>query len=172
MFSVAKLDELASLLRGVVTDSAEGLRTAYDLAPRAARDAEASSILAIVGFTGEGLRGTIVFELARETIVASNTTTSPMRDWIAELANQLFGRIKNRLLPQGITIHAAPPAVVAGRYLESTERPHRQPPADLLLRIDLSFSTVWVEADVRLPVGDANHPEANEIPAEGDVLLF
>jgi hypothetical protein len=40
-----------------------------------------------------------------------------VRDWIGELANQVLGRIKNRLHPYGISFDVSPPAALSGSML-------------------------------------------------------
>src|ERR1041384_341609 len=72
----------------------------------------------IVGFTGQNIRGGLVLGGSREALGASNpVNTAGVRDWVAELANQLAGRIKSRLLAHDVELHIATPVVLRGEHL-------------------------------------------------------
>jgi CheY-specific phosphatase CheX len=72
----------------------------------------------IIGFTGPLLRGTLLIATTNKTLERSNPApTSPTREWMAELANQLLGRIKNQLFTCEIEIHLTTPLVLRGQHL-------------------------------------------------------
>ncbi len=85
----------------------------------------------VVGFSGPSFRGTLImaapFELiaatrpvrARAEPLARNVSSDwiLVRDWVGELANQVLGRIKNRLLTYGVTFEVSPPAALSGSAL-------------------------------------------------------
>ena len=69
----------------------------------------------IVGFSGRDIRGGLVLAGSREALGASNPVeTAGIRDWVAELANQLAGRIKSRLLAHDVELQIATPVVLRG----------------------------------------------------------
>jgi len=72
----------------------------------------------IVGFSGQNIRGGLVLAGSREALGASNPVQSAgIRDWVAELANQLAGRVKSRLLAHDVELHIATPVVLRGEHL-------------------------------------------------------
>jgi hypothetical protein len=77
----------------------------------------------IVGFSGQNIRGGLVLAGSREALGASNPVeTAGIRDWVAELANQLAGRIKSRLLAHDVELHIATPVVLRGEHLSLEAR--------------------------------------------------
>ena len=63
---------------------------------------------------------------------------------MAELSNQLFGRIKNRLLRRGLELIGMPPAVIAGDHLVVTARSQCQP---IVLRSPAGGRVcVWIDS--------------------------
>src|SRR5262245_21945203 len=87
-------------------------------------DREAAvAFAAVIGFTGEALRGTLL--LAPECAVLERTQQvagSSNRDWVGELANQLLGRVKNHLLRYGVEIHVTIPLVLRGERIAPSAR--------------------------------------------------
>jgi len=93
-----------------------------------AQNAEALdyTLAASIGFAGESIRGMLVLTADRPLVSASLPpevqsrvpTDASLCDWIGELANQLLGRIKNRLLRYGVDFEMSIPSVVQGRNLK------------------------------------------------------
>ena len=79
------------------------------------------SFAGIIGFTGEKIRGTIILATVAEVLQATRPTAaetdSEQADWAGELANQLLGRIKNKLLAHGLVIQLSTPTSVTGESL-------------------------------------------------------
>ncbi|HKQ69502.1 MAG TPA: chemotaxis protein CheX [Polyangiaceae bacterium] len=79
--------------------------------------------VAVIGFAGDAMRGSLVIGAARvawkktHPLAADRPTLSEddVRDWAGELANQLIGRLKIRLLRHGITIQLGTPTTMSGR---------------------------------------------------------
>jgi CheY-specific phosphatase CheX len=98
--------------------------------------------------------------------LASNPVGGSLRDWIAELANQLAGRIKNKLLAHGAEVYVNTPVVLRGEHLAPLPRQELLP---------LTFSTdggnvfVWIELETNSDVSLG--PPAVAL-AEGETLLF
>jgi CheY-specific phosphatase CheX len=98
----------------------------------APKDAPAEATVAgVVGFTGLAMRGTLLLATAFEVIAAarpgelrqrtlSKKSASDwilVRDWAGELANQVLGRIKNRLHRYGVSFDVSPPTALSGTAL-------------------------------------------------------
>jgi hypothetical protein len=124
----------------------------------------------IIGFAGSDMRGTLLLAMTRGLLEDLSPSADSMRDWIAELANQLLGRFKNQLLRFGTEIYAATPSVLRGELLTPVL------PLGALAghRFESARGTacVWLDMVIRdgfsLPA-----PVAGDVaPAEGDSLFF
>jgi CheY-specific phosphatase CheX len=130
------------------------------------------ALCGVVGFVGRRISGTMLLATSLEPLETSNTCAASARDWMAELSNQLFGRIRNRLLRRGLELIGTPPAVMRGDHLAAmSERAVGHP---IVLR-DPSGGKVclWMDYTIGadLPIAmTALTPE--EIPSEGTILLF
>ena len=109
------------LLDTIVLDSCRELFAAYGLMlePREGGDVPHDAVLcSVLGFGGSQLRGAVVMVASRRALELSNPVAgSSQRDWICELANQLAGRLKNKLLGMGIEMRLATPAGLSGDSL-------------------------------------------------------
>jgi hypothetical protein len=89
-------------------------------------------------------------------------------DWARELVNQLMGRIKNRLLPFGATLHIGLPASISPNAEEKPEH-------SSTLRV---YTGRTIRGDVMLTL--AGMPDESELSyvgpdglvLEGDIILF
>jgi hypothetical protein len=125
------------------------------------------SLTGIIGFTGIGITGMCLLAASEEPLRATNPTDGPLRDWMAELSNQLAGRLKHKLLAQGAEVYITTPIVLRATRIEPL--PRRQ-------LIPSSFNggngslALWVEVDTT-PEFVLSPPD--ELPvAEGETLLF
>src|SRR5262245_30448895 len=72
----------------------------------------------IVDFTGDQMRGTLLLATSEEPLGrTAPSTDASLREWIAELSNQLLDRIKNKLVSHGVTLHMSTPAVLRGQHI-------------------------------------------------------
>jgi hypothetical protein len=92
-----------------------------------------------------------------------------VRDWAAELANQILGRIKNRLRTFNVAVDVSTPTAFSGRAL-AFARP--KSPTIRPFLFDAPAGQVWLWLDtvsdptlVLTPGGDAG-------AKEGDIILF
>jgi CheY-specific phosphatase CheX len=123
----------------------------------------------VIGFTGPALRGTLLIATTNRTLERSNPApTSPPREWMAELANQLLGRIKNQLLTCEIEIHLTTPLVLRGQHL-SIEALRKVSPIEMVT--DEGPILVVLETE---PAGTLELVRRRDIQvgAEGDSLLW
>jgi hypothetical protein len=144
------------------------------------------SVAGLVGFTGEHVRGTLIvattFELIdmsrpRElrTEALSRQRASDwltVRDWSAELANQLLGRIKRRLFVFNVLLAASTPTALSGPTVSMATPKSKTP---------FSFAFVHGEHEVSVqldalmaPDFDLTHArkDLQESALEGHVILF
>jgi hypothetical protein len=124
----------------------------------------------VVGFTGEQMRGSVLLATSREPLGrTSPTSDASYREWIAELANQLLGRVKNKLIPRGVTLHLSTPIVLRGHHLAPIPRAEQVP---YVFRSDGGYVCVWFDAELQ-PGIDLNRVEENAgLISEGESLLF
>jgi len=99
--------------------------------PPRAPEAAGAMVAGVVGFTGSAIRGTLsiatTFDLiasARPVELRGRALSKDrsadwilVRDWAGELANQVIGRLKNRLRRFGVTFNVSPPAALSGPAL-------------------------------------------------------
>jgi CheY-specific phosphatase CheX len=140
---------------------------------------ENGAIVTFVGLFGEKITGTLLFavhpDLAAKLALAANpsgVTQAAHLDGMAELTNELLGRIKNRLVPHGITFQLGLPKALAcaGFWLHTipgeTHRAHRFASEE---------GDVWAWFDVVLAPGFSMLPprdeSANCVP-EGELLML
>jgi CheY-specific phosphatase CheX len=115
-------DEERTTVDEIARTCTKELLEAYGVAARPVQSAGALGaslgFAGIIGFTGAVLRGTLLIATTNATLERSNPApTSPAREWMAELANQLLGRIKNQLFTCAIEIHLTTPLVLRGQHL-------------------------------------------------------
>jgi CheY-specific phosphatase CheX len=128
------------------------------------------NLVSVIGFAGKGVSGSLVLGATHEPLERSKPSRSSERDWIAELANQLLGRIKNKVLRAGIEFYAMPPAVVSGSHLAPVaSQPDFRP---WVFATPGGVVCLWIEVNAAPELEpDVSLLEA-DIPAEGDMLLF
>lgn len=76
-------------------------------------------VVTVIGFSSEGLGGALGIAVEKTVIekVYSKGEMALSDGWIAEVANQLLGRLKNTLLGYGIAFKVAIPMVLHGLHL-------------------------------------------------------
>lgn len=121
----------------------------------------------IIGFTGQGITGMCLVAASEEPLAASNPAGGTLRDWVAELSNQLAGRLKHKLLTQGVEVYITTPIVLRATRIEPLPRRKLQPRAFTALGGRVAL---WVEVETS---PEFTVSEAAEQPvAEGETLLF
>jgi CheY-specific phosphatase CheX len=134
-------------------------------------DPSASPILPVclsglVGFSGPGIRGASILAASESPIARSNPVDGSLADWIAELANQLVGRIKNQLLLNGADVYATTPIVLPGDHIAPMRRLDITP---LVFSADEGSVFVWIELETQ-PEFQLGMP--CEVINEGEAVLF
>jgi CheY-specific phosphatase CheX len=165
------LDEILTRALRLALGGIHEAYVAQDPGPQESR----CDVAALVKFRGPVMRGSLVLMTA--SAEAAKTLRPPppvsellVRDWVGELANQILGRIKNRLLEHGLSFDPGMPRVVWGPDLERAV--HSDPGDDVLV-----FEASNVPLTVRFAVtvdetADVAAMAPQETAAEGDVILF
>jgi hypothetical protein len=159
-------------IRQILSDKAHELFADYgvpcavvDVVPEATRE-----LCGILGFTGDYVCGSVVASATAEAIASSNPIgDGPTRGWVAELTNQIVGRLKNTLLRCGVEVVMSIPVVLTASHL--TPMP-QAPLAPLRLAVGDGFLTLWLEVEVDPDLTLAEPNAGLKIAVEGDTLLF
>lgn len=135
-----------------------------------AASAPPAGLLGVCGFGGSAFAGHVVFGASAGTLRRSNSTRSSCDDWMAELANQFLGRIKNQLLRNGIHVQRVPPVVIKGAAVA----PANGPEDKSCLALADGQDWVFIRLDFQPSTDDASPAEepATDVMQEGDMVLF
>jgi CheY-specific phosphatase CheX len=127
----------------------------------------AGSFVSVIGFSALNIDGRLVLATTREPLEESTPSPLVERDWIAELSNQFLGRIKNKMLKDGIGFDLKTPAVTSGQCLSSRTLSNIRPWTFATKRGTVCF---WIE----LKVSGAIQSSVGlpDVPPEGEVVLF
>ena len=166
---------IADTLNNLLFTGTLGLFKAYGVQlaedPAGAKET-ANTWAAVVGFQGAAIGGAVVLVVDSALLHASvPTRETTEREWIGELANQLLGRIKNRLLAYGVDIAAATPGVLgAVRIVPNGPRDQRQ---GITMVANGNRVTVWIDYHVKdaQRLDKLSRGEA-DVGREGDLILF
>jgi CheY-specific phosphatase CheX len=132
-------------------------------------------VVAIIGFAGEHMRGSLVMTARASSVEAWRQpfgnvgTAADVRDILGELTNMVLGRLKGRLLGEGLPILMSTPTTASGPAL--TLAPSGGPEGQLVFAGEGWTVTARVDAAFDDAFGLQEAPAA--IAAEpGDVMLF
>jgi len=168
-----KENETQALVEGLAEQACVSLFEAYGVTLTQTDLAETPSgersLTGIIGFTGAGLTGMCLVAASEEPLIASNPAGGSLRDWVAELSNQLAGRLKHKLLAQGIEVYITTPIVLRATRIEPLPR-RKLIPRGFSLERGGSVA-LWVEVEIGpdFAIVPAN---AEATVAEGETLLF
>lgn len=125
------------------------------------------ALSAVIGFSGDTARGTLLIGMDQALIDATNPG-GPARDWVSEIANQLLGRMKNQLLRFGIEVYVTTPLVLRGEHIAPVPTGSELAPH----RFDGPEGTFAVWLDARVNDGLRVSMGEQAAPHEGDAFLF
>jgi hypothetical protein len=128
----------------------------------------------VIGYCGRGIRGSLALAGSGEVLGASNPVAGePSRDWAGELANQLMGHVKSRLLAYDVEVYLSTPTVLRGEHL--TIHSHSDAPPRLFTgaagRGGLVGVWIDVETSPALKVADQENAANAGLPG-GEALMF
>jgi CheY-specific phosphatase CheX len=121
----------------------------------------------VMGFVGDRVRGTCLLAAPQGTVIAAAPQEASARDWVGELANQLVGRLKAKLIARGATIALSTPVVLRGVKLSPVPRTEVQP---VVFQSTAGKVLVWLEVEIE---DDFRLGEERALSAtEGELLVF
>jgi hypothetical protein len=173
--SVMSAADAHGLFAGVVIDAVVDLFRDYGVdlavvAPDDARLRKLPDLISLAKFAGRDLSGCLVLGATDELIRRSGGLARSGKDWMAELANQLLGRVKNFALKRGIGFAVVPPAVVNGQHLvPATDRRDFQP---TFLSSGDAMVCLWIELETASELQLDVDLAGAAMVSESDVLLF
>ena len=132
------------------------------------------SLGSTIGFTGEFVRGSLAISIEKDFADKINPISGQSNDfvnidWIGEFANQLLGRIKNRLLSYNIEISLSTPLTIIDGNLRLGGR-NRSATHYMFAHEDHRLD-VWWDAQTDPDLSISQSPE-NAAQAEGDMVFF
>jgi hypothetical protein len=137
------------LITNMAADACVELMAAYGVELSAATRgwparAEEEVLFGVIGFGGKGLRATCLLGAELSLVDASCRVTSRPRDWIAELANQLVGRVKMKLLTCGVSVTMTTPLALSGVHVTPLPRLGQDPRA---FTSERGTALIWLEIE-------------------------
>lgn len=124
---------------------------------------------AVIGYSSEQMKGTLLLATSSEPLGrTAPVENSSRREWIAELANQLLGRIKSKLAERGVILAISTPVVLRGTHLRPLTAQELLP---LIFVCDGGCVCVWMDASLS-PELDLTRIEECQVMGEGEALLF
>lgn len=161
------VESTCELLRDRGIDAAPGRKSFRD-----------ETLLAFIGFTSDELAGSLllaldaaVCESLASPVDASADIDAALCDAAAETANQLMGRLKNRLVPFGLTLCLSTPrAIRCTRFKLAT----RQGPWQRVHQFACARGVVgvWFAAGTPSEFRLVRREDTPECAHEGDMMLF
>jgi CheY-specific phosphatase CheX len=138
-----------------------------------------TQLASMIGFSGRNIRGGLAFaadpDLIADLLPVARSAPEfelQVRDWLAEMTNQLLGRLKNKVATAAFDFKVGTPACFSGTSVRV--RAVAGEPRRVGLTFRAGNSTVRVHLDVATSGGLSLAAPAGNPPSipEGDVLLF
>lgn len=129
----------------------------------------------LIGFDASSFTGTLTIsvpnavydaQLEARARAADQCTAA---DWTQELANQLLGRVKNRLTMFQIALKPRLPSTMSG---VSLDRVRKRSPSEILYRFRALRGEILVTLDAPIDKAMLAYSGAAQVAKEGDVILF
>jgi len=166
------MSEVHDRLADLVEESCIALFSDYLIAIKRSNEPAPTQQVAfcgVIGFTGDDMCGSLMLACSREPLELTQVSgDAMMRDWIAELTNQLLGRVKNRLLACGTAIYSAVPVVLSGERIApiATQR------LGHLFIADAGVVSVWFDTELRADFAFSTVDDTSAIGREGEAIFF
>jgi CheY-specific phosphatase CheX len=173
-----------SIMGHYLTEAATELFDSYgmivhplpDQIPSATGTPTNQSIVAVIGYAGEKVRGALVLMATRSAVeswlaaLGENVESTDVFDTVGEFSNMLLGRLKARLSPQGFPILLSTPTTASGDGL----RLSKPPGASSWQAFEGSGWRLDVRIDATFEPGFVLQESRQETTAmdAGDTLLF
>jgi CheY-specific phosphatase CheX len=130
-------------------------------------DSDETVFSGVMGFVGDSVRGSCLLAAPLGAIEAAAPKGAAARDWVGELANQLVGRLKVKLMQRGATIALSTPVALCGVKLSPLPRTEVEP---VVFESPSGKVMVWLEVEIEdgFQLGEERLLKANE----GELLVF
>lgn len=124
----------------------------------------------VIGFSSEQLRGTLLLAASKEPVGRTSPVSgAAAREWVAELANQLLGRIKGKLAERGVLLALSTPLLLRGEHLRPLSSHEMKP---IVFTCEGGCVCVWLDAELS-PELDLSQVQTDcQVMGEGEALLF
>lgn len=164
---------VSSVIDGIIGEVCKNLFEAYgvklEAVERTMEEEQSLVLCGVLGFAGSAMRGSLLLAGTKTPFEQSRPVEGEMRDWVGELANQLVGRLKSRLLQRGVDIALSTPIVIQGEHIAPLPRQILQP---AIFRAHDGLVAVWVDVETT-PDFTLGEPIPIEAPSEdGEALFF
>jgi hypothetical protein len=165
-------EKLAEVAVELFSDHDLPIRHVSDTPAAGAAFAEAH-LTGVVRYKGEGIRGALILiaeaDAVRSWLSRLGLQPTDLEDTIGEFANMALGRLKARLLAEGVPLRLSTPVTSA------TELRFSSPPGvSTSLPFEANGHPLWVRLDAKLDSGfELKRRVLSEAPAvAGSVLMF
>ncbi len=143
---------------------------AFEAGDRSALEGRSVGLAAIIGFAGAELRGSLMLGMSEEALrVVLPTQTGLPQHWIAELTNQLLGRIKNQLARYEVDVALSTPLAIRGQRIAPCVDAEVHP---LVWSFNGGLAYGWFDCEVKEGFVLRETGQAIAVAAEGESLLF
>ncbi|HEY4011826.1 MAG TPA: chemotaxis protein CheX [Polyangiaceae bacterium] len=130
-------DDAFSIMGRYLTEAATELFDSYGMSVRRLPDQTRvapgatpdQSIVAVIGYAGDKVRGALVLVATRSAVeswldaLGENPQNTDLFDTVGEFSNMMLGRLKARLSPQGFPILLSTPTTASGDALRLSKPP-------------------------------------------------
>lgn len=166
---------LNKLLATATIELFEGYSYSVKYAGLTTHPPEQPEIAGVISFFGSELTGTLALATSKRLIDAKAAATPGVvssTDWLAELANQLLGRLKHLLISQSATIYLGTPMSVTGRELAFSGT--ASTPESTFHVFQAAQGTILIWLDLEYVDGFEFHPndDSEDGAAAGETILF
>jgi CheY-specific phosphatase CheX len=165
----------SEILNGLMRQAGSDLFASTPLTLRADTRADPTAGLSIrlasvIGFTGFELRGSLMLAMSEGALQAALPTKHDLpHHWIAELANQLLGRIKNQLARYEVDVALSTPVVIRGERIAPCMDGDQTP---LVWSFDQGTACGWFDCEIKDGFELRMSSNAALVAEEGASLLF
>jgi hypothetical protein len=163
------------IVEKITSDACIALFSDYALPLRPTQNCDDSSCrelvyCSVIGFSSSQMRGTLVLATSREPLGRTSPVQGgSLREWVAELSNQLLGRIKRHLAERGLILAISTPVVLSGQHLRPLPNKEAEP---LIFECQDGCVCVWMDAEIAAEL-DLSHVQQDcQIMGEGEAMLF
>lgn len=143
-------------------------------------DEEGINLIALIGLSESAFRASLTICVAPDLLTGSfpapeeSINEGDLQDWLGELANQLAGRFKNKVVPYGRKLELGVPTVIQGAHLKidlprSSEVTKHQFITEQGGMVELNLSTL---IDGQFVLSEPEEVVEAECLEEGEMLFF